>query len=105
MSLLRSAYFYILASFAASRWLYYMAGVHFDTKLLKSNFQYIDLHLLRTRLWESLWYFQMQPPLPNFVVGLALKAFPEHYGAALHVLYMFIGAASGILMYRLMTLF
>ena len=104
MSLLRSAYFYILASFAASRWLYYMAGVHFDTKLLKSNFQYIDLNLLRTRLWESLWYFQMQPPLPNFVVGLALKAFPEQYGAALHVLYMLIGAASGILMYRVMTL-
>ena len=77
MLVLRSAYFYILASFAISRWLYYMAGVRFDVKLLQSNFQFIDLELLRTRLWESLWYFQMQPPLPNFTVGLALKAFPE----------------------------
>jgi hypothetical protein len=104
MPWLRAPYFYILSSFALSRALYYMAGVRFDAKLLKSNFQFIDLELLRTRLLESLWYFQMQPPLPNFVVGLAVKAFPENYAAALHVLYLAIGAASGILMYRVMIL-
>ena len=100
--MIRSPYFYILGSFALSRWLYFLAGVRFDARLLKSNFQFIDLELLRTRLLESIWYFQMQPPLPNFMVGVALKAFPERYGAALHVLYMAIGAASGILMYQVM---
>jgi hypothetical protein len=104
MPLLRSPYSLILASFAASRWLYYLAGVRFDAKLLRSNFQFIDLELLRTRLLESVWYFQMQPPLPNFIVGLALKAFPQHYGAALHVMYLAIGAACGILLYRVMIL-
>jgi hypothetical protein len=104
MPLLRFPYFYILGSFALSRWLYYIAGVRFDAKLLKSNFQFIDLELLRTRLWESLWYFQMQPPLPNLTVGLAVKAFPRNYAVALYVLYLVIGAVSGILMYRLMRL-
>jgi hypothetical protein len=104
MPLLRSPYFFLLASFAGSRWLYYLAGVRFDAKILANNFQFIDLVLLRTRLAESLWYFQMQPPLPNLIVGLALRAFPQHYSAALHALYLVIGAASAILLYRVMTL-
>src|SRR6266568_2140899 len=52
MPLLRSPYSLILASFAVSRWLYYLAGVRFDAKLLRSNFQFIDLELLRTRLLD-----------------------------------------------------
>jgi len=104
MPRLRSPYLCILAAFAGSRRLYYLAGVHFDTGIVKSNFQFIDLELLRTRLLESLWYFQMQPPLPNFIVGLAVKAFPQHYGTALHVLYLAMGVAIGMLLYRVMVL-
>ncbi len=104
MPRLRSPYLYILVSFSLSRWLYYLAGVRFDTAILANNYQFIDLDLLRTRLLESLWNFHMQPPLHNLVVGLAVKAFPQGYGTVLHVLYMVAGAASGILMYRVMTL-
>jgi hypothetical protein len=104
MPRLRSPYLCILVAFAGSRLLYHLAGVRFDTGIVKSNFQFIDLELLRTRLLESLWYFQMQPPLPNLIVGLAVKAFPQHYGTALHVLYLVMGAAIGMLLYRVMVL-
>jgi len=104
MPLFRSPYALILSAFAISRWLYYMAGVRFDAKILENNFQFIDLELLRTRLAESLWYFQMQPPLHNLIVGLAIKASPQHYSALLHALYLAVGAASGLLMYRVMRL-
>ena len=86
----------------ASRVLYYWAGIRFDTHILASNFQFIDLQLLRTRLFESLFYFHMQPPLMNLLVGLAVKAFPDHYGAALHALYLIAGLSSGIFLYILM---
>jgi hypothetical protein len=85
-----------------SRVLFSWAGIQFDTHILASNFQFIDLQLLRNRLFESLFYFHMQPPLMNLLVGIALKAFPDHYGPALHALCLAVGLSSAILLYILM---
>jgi hypothetical protein len=101
-SLFYSPYFWITVAFVLSRALYYWAGIRFDTHILASNFQFIDLQLLRTRLFESLFYFHMQPPLLNLLVGMAIKAFPDDYGAALHALYLVAGLSSAILLYIIM---
>jgi len=93
---------WIVLSFVISRFAYYLAGIRFQTRYLSENFQFIDLALLRTRLWESLFYFHMQPPLQNAVVGILVKAFPAHYGNALHILFMALGLGSSLFIFRLM---
>src|SRR6266850_7024146 len=92
---------WIVFCFAVSRLAYYLAGVEFQTRYLSENFQFIDLALLRTRLWESLFYFHMQPPLQNALVGILVKAFPARYGEAMHVLFMALGLGSTLLIFRL----
>lgn len=99
---LMAPYVLIVLAFACSRIVYYLAGIRFDTHILTFNFQFIDLQLLRTKLLESVFYFHMQPPLMNLLLGAALKAFPENYGTALHVLYMAAGLSSAILLYLTM---
>ena len=99
---MHSPYLWIPAAFVLSRVLYYWAGIRFDTHILTFNFQFIDLQLLRTRLLESLFYFHIQPPLLNLLVGIAIKAFPDHYADALHALYMAVGLSSAIFLYIVM---
>jgi hypothetical protein len=93
---------WIVLSFAVSRLAYYLVGIRFQTRYLSENFQFIDLALLRTRLWESLFYFHMQPPLQNALVGILVKAFPVHYGGAMHILFVAMGLGSSLLIFRLM---
>lgn len=98
----RVPYLLILAAFAASRIFYYEAGVRFQVRLVQTNFQFIDVELMKHRLVESLFYYHMYPPLHNLIVGVVVKLFPADYGAALHVLYTAVGAVSAVLLYRLM---
>jgi hypothetical protein len=100
----RFPYWVIAAAFVLSRLTYYLVGVRFDTHILSWNLQFIDIALLRTRLWESLYYYHMQPPLMNLLLGLSLKLFGDGYGIAWHVLYMAAGLTAGFLMYRLMII-
>jgi hypothetical protein len=100
--LILNPYVAILSAFAVSRVLYYLAGVRFQTNIVHFNFQFIDVDLLRHRLLESLFYYHMQPPLNNLMVGLAVKAFPHDYGAALHGVFVLMGALSALLLYDLM---
>lgn len=95
-------YFWILSAFTISRILYYWAGVRYQTHLVGSNFQFIDVELMKHRLLESLLYYHAQAPLHNLMTGLAVKAFPENYGAALHGINLVSGAAASVLLYRLM---
>jgi hypothetical protein len=94
----------IVCSFLLSRLIYYWAGVRFQTKIVWNNFQFIDVALFRDRMWESLYYFHMQPPLMNAITGILVKSLPESYPLAMHILYMAIGLASALLIYRLMLL-
>ena len=91
-------------AFLISRVFYALAGVRFETNLVQFNFQFMDVDLMKHRLAESLWYYHMQPPLHNLMVGLIVKAFPNNYGPPLHILFMAMGLASAFLLYRLMRI-
>jgi hypothetical protein len=93
---------WITLAFVVSRVLYFWAGIRFDTHILASNFQFIDLQLLKTRLFESLYYFHMQPPLLNLLVGTAIKTFPDNYGTALHALYLAAGLSAALFLFVVM---
>ncbi len=77
--------------------------MRFHTEYIASNFQFLNLALLRSRLWETLYYSHVQPPLlmPKracFFGSCAAKA----YGTAFHVFHIVLGAASSLLLYRIM---
>jgi hypothetical protein len=91
---LRSPYLWLTAIFVLSRIVYYAAGVRFDASPLQTFFQIFDPLLLRTRLWETLYYAHTYPPGFNLMIGLVLKAFPVNFVAAFHVLYMLCGLAT-----------
>ena len=93
---------WIVLSFVLSRIVYYALGVRFQTHILHENFQFIDVHLLATRMWESLYYFHMQPPLMNALLGVLVKSFPDGYGEAMHWVFMAAGLAGALLLFRLM---
>lgn len=93
---------WLLLAFAVSRVLYFAAGIRFQTNRLASDIQFLDLALLRTRLWETLYYCHSQPPLMNAIVGLFVKLSPEHYGILMHAFYIVLGALSTLLLYQLM---
>ena len=64
----------LILVFAASRLIYFAAGVRPDTSPIDYYWQYIDPALLRDHLWQSLLYLREQPPGFNLYLGLALKA-------------------------------
>jgi len=58
---------------AATRFLFYLAGVRFDASTLPWFWQYLDPAWLSGDLMRSLWYLHAQPPLFNAFLGLVLK--------------------------------
>lgn len=94
---------WIAVAFVLSRLSYYTAaGIEFDARPLQFYVQFIDPELLRTRLWESLFYLHTQPPGFNLLAGVVLKLFPASYAAAFQFLYAALGLATGLMLYRLM---
>jgi hypothetical protein len=71
-----SAPFALVAIFAASRIVFYLAGLRFDMTALTGqtqDFQLLDLPQLHHNLIQSIWYLHSQPPLFNLFTGLLLK--------------------------------
>jgi len=93
----------VIAVFAASRVLVYALGVRFDTGPLEHYWQFLDPELLRTRLLESLFYLHSQPPLFNLLLGLGLKLSPDHFGAAMHAVYLGLGLVQSLATYLLLV--
>jgi hypothetical protein len=100
----KRAYPFLLSIFAASRIAYYAAGVRFDARPIDDFFQNADPLLLKTRLFETLFYLHMQPPGFNFLIGVVLRFFPVHYVGALHAVYLAAGASLCFTLYRLMEI-
>ncbi len=99
----RRARLAVLVIFALSRAIYFAAGLRFNTAPLNEFWQMVDLQLLRSDLWRSIWYLHMQPPGYNLAIGLVLKLFPVHFGAALWVLQMLCGVSIALNLLRLTT--
>src|SRR5262245_61187342 len=69
-----------------------MVGISFDTAALIYYPQLLDPVWLLHRLTESLFYLHTQPPLFNFMLGVALKVFPPEYGyQAMSLVYVLLG--------------
>jgi hypothetical protein len=95
----------VLAFFAASRIFYGFLGLRFDAGPFPSYMQFIDRALLETRLIESLWYYHANPPVLNFLTGVALQLFGDHMVMALAVLFHVLGFAIAFSVYVLSLCF
>ncbi|MDP9326302.1 MAG: hypothetical protein M3O87_07175, partial [Candidatus Dormibacteraeota bacterium] len=92
----------LVGAVLASRLLYLAVGVHFDVSPLSFFLQYADPALLKSDLPRTLVHFHVDPPLMNAVIGVALQAFGNQYGTALHVVFLAAGVAFSLALYTLM---
>ena len=91
----------ILTLFVLSRVAAWAAGVRFDASTLAYFWQIVDPILLKTRLFESVWYLHAQPPLYNLVLGVGLKLFGSHFAAAAHGAQICLGLVITLSLYAL----
>lgn len=92
----------VVLLFIASRVLYKLAGVQFDSSNIKVFMQILDLHELKTNFWTSIWWLHAQPPLFNMLVGGLLilvgdAAFDTWMGAV----YSLVGLAGAVCFFLL----
>jgi hypothetical protein len=95
----KKALLLITIGFIISRILFYVAGISFYGNFLKRLWQSIDFELLKSDLFQSLYYSHAQPPLFNFLTGVVLKIFPEHYGLVFHVLFVGLTWLTTLILY------
>ncbi len=83
----------VLLQLVVSRTVFWHLGIRLDRSSLTWFWQYLDVHELRTNLWESLWYQHSQPPLFNLFLGLVSKL-PDGWQAnTFRAAYLGFGAA------------
>jgi len=58
---------------------YYFSGIVFDYTSLNWYWHFIDLDLLKTNLFQSIYYLHSQPPFFNLFLGVIIKIFPKYY--------------------------
>lgn len=90
-----------LTLFASLRVAAWEAGVRFDASPLANFWQIVDPTLLKTRLFESVWYLHGQPPLYNLLLGVGLKLFGSHFATAAHAGQICIGVVITLSLYTL----
>lgn len=93
----------VVAAFVLSRWAYYRAGVRFNSDPVYYFAQLLDPYLLTHRLLESILYLHAQPPLFNFVTGLALKLGGDHADVLLWVFYLGVALTVFVLFFQTLT--
>ena len=79
------------AIFLISRFLYHMAGIRFRSDTIEWVWHFIDIELLKTDLWRSIFYLHTQPPLMNLFTGIGIQLFPDSYGAIFQIIYLLGG--------------
>ena len=93
----------LMVVFVVSRVVYWLLGVRF---LFQADqfWQFINSDILQAHFWESLWYLHTQPPLLNFILGLAYQGFGGYAGAAgaMNVLFIGLGILLVISLYQLL---
>jgi|ERR1019366_3836394 hypothetical protein len=94
----------LLVLYVASRALYYVLGVRFDSDPLQSSYwQCIDPKLLREEFLQSIFYLKEQMPGFNIYLGTILHLFPHHSQVAFHLTYLCLGAILTICLFDLMN--
>lgn len=88
----RKEFLGLLIIFIFSRIVVFAAGVRFDDYAITYGaWQLINPELLKTKLFESLFYLHSQPPLFNLYTGFILKFFPQYYAVAFHTVHLVLG--------------
>ena len=82
----------LLGACAAVELMVHAAGVSFDAVPLENAWPLLPVEVLQGRLLQGLLHLHSQPPLFNWLVGVAVQIAPSHQAAALHVLLV----ASGV---------
>ncbi len=88
-------------AFGLSRWLYARGGIHFEATTITSSWHFIDVHLLKTDLWRSVFYLHTQPPLLNLFTGLGLQLFPTAYESVFRLCFLLMGLLFALSIYSL----
>ena len=78
---------FLAARMIARSWL----GMRFDWTSLSHFVQYAPVSLLRDDLVRTTFYLHHQAPLPNLVVGIAMKASAEHWLVVLDAFHCVLG--------------
>lgn len=89
---------FLSIAFLATRVAYATAGIRFRDDTIQYFAQLLDPPLLQDRLLESLWHLHAQPPLFNFLTGIALKCSPSDPGRVLAPLFFAVGLATCLLL-------
>jgi len=92
----------LLAAVCARMYAYCLLGVRFDAEPLNFYLQFIDPELLRTHLWQSLYYLHEQPPLFNLFLGVVLKVAPHDYALVFNACFIVLGLALTAALYGLL---
>jgi hypothetical protein len=88
--------------FLASRIAAFIAGVRFDADDLAGFWHFAPLHLLETRLLETVFYLHFQPPLFNLYLGLVVQVFGAWSSAAFGASFLLLGLALSLVLFVLM---
>jgi 4-amino-4-deoxy-L-arabinose transferase-like glycosyltransferase len=65
--------------------------------------QFIDPNLLMNKLFQSIYYLHIQPPLFNLFLGIVLKLFPNNYTLAFNLIYLICGLILAISFFSIAT--
>jgi hypothetical protein len=84
----------IVVGYGAIHFAFAAMRMRFRADTLERFAQFLDPPLLQDRLLESLWFLHAQPPLLNFLGGVALKISPADPAPPLAALFTICGLAS-----------
>ncbi|MDB5035740.1 MAG: hypothetical protein JWQ98_2981 [Chlorobi bacterium] len=88
--------------FALSRIVFALAGIRYTINF-HDLWHIAEPGLLRDHLLQTLFYLHEQPPLLNLLVGIILKLFPSDYAIVFNGIFIGVGLAISIVLYKLMT--
>ncbi len=90
---------FLLISFALSRLVFWLIGVRFDSTSLDWFWQYLDVDVLRHRLFSGIFHQHSQPPGFNLFLGTVLKLCPNSFAVCFNVIYLLMGFVLYCLLY------
>ncbi len=78
----------VLGGLLVSRLFYWGIGVRFDAHFIDAALQVADRDLLTHQLLPTVWYFHLQPPLFNLILGVGFNLFGSWAGLGFQLVYL-----------------
>lgn len=94
----------IIAVYFFSRLYFYLVlNIDFSYTFKDNLIQYLDVELLRSQLWTSIFYLHSQPPLFNLLIGMNEIIFGNFASIIFLVLFNIMGVFTAILAFNTLT--